>query len=494
MIRAAAEGSEPDPLIDLSQIDFDALAARFAGRKRAETDRLAALLKQRAIGAATRNPTRYDLVERIEELIADYNAGSLNIDEYLRRLIELSRSLDRRGATGGHRGPDRGRAGHLRPAHQARPGAHRRRARDRQGERQAAARPPARQARARLAPQGGHHRRCPHRRSATSSTPTSRPTRTRRSCSTPRSRPSSTTSPPPTATTAAASTTATPSSPSTPARGVAALGAGPVTTAAITEEVVEQLRVDAEFASLVAEKLGLTGKPELRTIDELIDNDEDYAVEFKSTARWDLREDQPSKAMEDAVVKTVAGFLNTDGGTLLIGVGPDGEVVGLDHDYAAGQAANGDGFVNWLTTHLINALGHTARDAHPGPHRHPRRPRDLPPRRRRAHPQPVWAKTSKDDRVFFVRMNNSTREPCPTTSARPTAPSTGLRALLLDERDPSVGDAFDDELRRDQRPLVADLRHAVRPSSRLGSARVRGTRAPLRRAAPLASRSVYQAS
>ena len=92
VIRAAAEGSEPDPLIDLSQIDFDALAARFAGRKRAETDRLAALLKQRAVVAATRNPTRYDLVERIEELIAAYNAGSLNIDEYLRRLIELSQT------------------------------------------------------------------------------------------------------------------------------------------------------------------------------------------------------------------------------------------------------------------------------------------------------------------------------------------------------------------------------------------------------------------
>jgi type I restriction enzyme R subunit len=92
VIRAAAEGSEPDPLIDLSQIDFDALAASFAGRKRAETDRLASALK-RAIAAAGRNPTRYDLVERIEELIANYNAGSLNIDEYLRRLIELSQSL-----------------------------------------------------------------------------------------------------------------------------------------------------------------------------------------------------------------------------------------------------------------------------------------------------------------------------------------------------------------------------------------------------------------
>ena len=93
VIRAAAAGAKADPLIDLSQIDFDGLARKFAGRKRAETDRLAQLLKQRAIIAATRNPTRYDLVERIEALINDYNAGSVNIDEYLRRLIELSKTL-----------------------------------------------------------------------------------------------------------------------------------------------------------------------------------------------------------------------------------------------------------------------------------------------------------------------------------------------------------------------------------------------------------------
>lgn len=93
VIRAAAEGTNPDPLIDLSLIDFDGLAAKFAGRKRAETDRLAQLLRQRAIGAALRNPTRYELVERIEQLIADYNAGSVNIDEYLRRLVALSQTL-----------------------------------------------------------------------------------------------------------------------------------------------------------------------------------------------------------------------------------------------------------------------------------------------------------------------------------------------------------------------------------------------------------------
>ena len=93
VIRAAAEGTNPDPLIDLSLIDFDGLAAKFAGRKRAETDRLAQLLREQAIGAATRNPTRYELVERIEKLITDYNAGSINIDEYLRRLIKLSKTL-----------------------------------------------------------------------------------------------------------------------------------------------------------------------------------------------------------------------------------------------------------------------------------------------------------------------------------------------------------------------------------------------------------------
>lgn len=93
VIRAAARGTNPDPLIDLSQIDFEGLAKKFAGRKRAQTDRLAQLLKARTISAARRNPTRQDLVERIEKLIEDYNAGSVNIDEYLRRLIELSHTL-----------------------------------------------------------------------------------------------------------------------------------------------------------------------------------------------------------------------------------------------------------------------------------------------------------------------------------------------------------------------------------------------------------------
>jgi type I restriction enzyme R subunit len=193
----------------------------------------------------------------------------------------------------------------------------------------------------------------------------------------------------------------------------ATTGAGVATLTAldlgsVADEVVERIRSDAEFASRVAEQLGLAGGAALRTIEEIIANDEDFAVEFKSTARWDLRENKPSKAMEDAVVKTVAGFLNTDGGTLLIGIGPDGQVVGLAHDYQRVKPANGDGFVNWLTTHLINALGHTpvtrtrARIASHGGEEVCRL--DVAPSQ-----QPIWAKTSTAERVLYVRMNNSTR-------------------------------------------------------------------------------------
>jgi type I restriction enzyme R subunit len=107
-------------------------------------------------------------------------------------------------------------------------------------------------------------------------------------------------------------------------------------------------------------------------------------------------------------VKTAAAFLNTDGGTLLIGVGSDGTPVGLDLDYAQVKPSNGDGFVNWLTTHLINALGGAAvmrtraRIVHHGGF-------DLCRLDVGRSPKEVWAKTSKEAKVFFVRMNNSSR-------------------------------------------------------------------------------------
>lgn len=56
VIRTVAEGGRVDPYIDLSKIDFESLAKQFGNKKRAETERLAALLKSRAEAGAKVKP------------------------------------------------------------------------------------------------------------------------------------------------------------------------------------------------------------------------------------------------------------------------------------------------------------------------------------------------------------------------------------------------------------------------------------------------------
>ena len=93
LIRTSGH-SELDPLINLGLIDFEKLQEIYSKRKHTAADRLANLLRRRSSNSASRNPTRVEFVRRIEDLIAEYNAGILNIDEYLRRLIHLSQDLN----------------------------------------------------------------------------------------------------------------------------------------------------------------------------------------------------------------------------------------------------------------------------------------------------------------------------------------------------------------------------------------------------------------
>ncbi len=55
-------------------------------------------------------------------------------------------------------------------------------------------------------------------------------------------------------------------------------------------------------------------------------------MEFKSTARFNVRIGGVDKRLEHVIVKAVCGFLNADGGTLLIGVDDEGRVLGLEED------------------------------------------------------------------------------------------------------------------------------------------------------------------
>ena len=88
-------GDDMEGLFDLSRIDFDKLRERFAqGQKRTQTQKLRTAIERKLEELAAQNPTRTSLVERFQELIAEYNAGSLNVERLFDALMAFIRDLD----------------------------------------------------------------------------------------------------------------------------------------------------------------------------------------------------------------------------------------------------------------------------------------------------------------------------------------------------------------------------------------------------------------
>ncbi len=148
--------------------------------------------------------------------------------------------------------------------------------------------------------------------------------------------------------------------------------------------------------------------------------EENAHLEYKSTLRWDIRRLRDDAVPEKAVVKTVAGFLNSrDGGTLLIGVADDGTVYGLESDYASlrkGGKDDRDVFQLHLSQVLVNALGEAAA-AEVTAQMHTVAAQDLCRVHARPSSFPVEAsvKVEKNGQVekktaFYVRIGNGTKE------------------------------------------------------------------------------------
>ncbi|MDD2284744.1 MAG: DUF262 domain-containing protein [Paludibacter sp.] len=88
------------------------------------------------------------------------------------------------------------------------------------------------------------------------------------------------------------------------------------------------------------------------SVAELIEQGENASLELKTTLRWDLKLNKINKKLEEVILKTIAAFSNGEGGTLIIGVNDEGEIEGLQHDYAT--LTNGD--KDKFELHLRNLL------------------------------------------------------------------------------------------------------------------------------------------
>lgn len=138
---------------------------------------------------------------------------------------------------------------------------------------------------------------------------------------------------------------------------------------------------------------------------------ESKVVEFKSTARKNLHTGEKDPQIEWAIIKSVAGFANGSGGTVLVGVADDGRVLGIEEDLPFVRNHDADGWDQWLTSAVASSLG-KATAAEIDLEFCPVDGRTVAVIKVGPAAGPVFAKRSKGDPkvVFLARMNSSTQE------------------------------------------------------------------------------------
>ena len=137
------------------------------------------------------------------------------------------------------------------------------------------------------------------------------------------------------------------------------------------DTLVDECPDNARWISALLEKLvlrtqedrqwsggnGPTGEPRRQqAIEDLPGRDEDQTLERKSSARLDVPEGTNNKSLELEVFKTVAAFLNADGGVLLIGVADDRTIIGVEREYKTARPnCDRDAYERWLMAALVTA-------------------------------------------------------------------------------------------------------------------------------------------
>ena len=93
-----------------------------------------------------------------------------------------------------------------------------------------------------------------------------------------------------------------------------------------------------------------------KDVEKLISHGESSSIEFKSSFRWDVKQSKVNKQLVFVILKTIAGFMNNNGGTLLIGVADDGKIIGLEKDYQNLKKQDRDGFEQSIFTAISTNL------------------------------------------------------------------------------------------------------------------------------------------
>ncbi len=123
------------------------------------------------------------------------------------------------------------------------------------------------------------------------------------------------------------------------------------------EKTLQILKKNQDQIVLKRDRLFEEEQKKIENIKWMIEQGENESIEFKSSLRWDYSSNKMNKDLEIPVIKTVAAFLNSKGGTLLIGISDDKKIVGIASEYPTFRKQDGDGFIQYLLQILSQALG-----------------------------------------------------------------------------------------------------------------------------------------
>jgi hypothetical protein len=98
-------------------------------------------------------------------------------------------------------------------------------------------------------------------------------------------------------------------------------------------------------------------RAKLPSVAELLKEDENRYLEFKSSSRYDYRQEKYNPILEQVIFKTVAAFGNTDGGILLIGIDDDKNILGLEKDFSTLKKTTADYYEVHLRNNFHNLMG-----------------------------------------------------------------------------------------------------------------------------------------
>ncbi len=127
-----------------------------------------------------------------------------------------------------------------------------------------------------------------------------------------------------------------------------------VIDAADTEETLKQRIEERQLRRFLTtiRKIG-----DLRPISELIKLPESDRLEYKSTFHWDVKHNRENKDLRFSTLKTIVAFLNSGGGTLIIGVEDNGNIFGLEKDLSLLSNGNLDQLERTIIDSIGNYIG-----------------------------------------------------------------------------------------------------------------------------------------